>query len=413
MDASRGGPPVWAPGSVRAAARRGTGTDEDLFSGRAWNRMLETLQRTGDLMRSEPAPGAPLDRAAGYQHLLALIALGVDEALRSADPSDPHLVPGATDAVLKWGMDCPDALYLGAPLRGDCVYRVHGSRGTARYLGFQVMKGMETVANAVADDFVNQRDGSIDITLSADRQPGNWLPLPERSSTLIVRQFFYDWTAEEAARLAIERVGGVGDTLPPAPPEPSAVARQLIALGEFVDASVRFWMQTQERLRGQGPNRFAEPSARTDLGGAAENVTVWGAWELDDDEALIVEFVQPGALYWSISLGNYWWESIDYANHQSSLNGHQASLEAGGVFRAVIAHRDPGVANWLDTAGQSRGPMIVRYVRAAQTPVPATRVVPFDSLDEVIPETTARVTPAERRAAIARRRGGVAKRFQR
>ena len=37
------------------------------------------------------------------------------------------------------------------------------------------------------------------------------------------------------------------------------------------------------------------------------------------------------------------------------LNGHQAVLD-DGVFRAVVAHRDPGVANWLDTAGNRRGP---------------------------------------------------------
>ena len=55
-----------------------------------------------------------------------------------------------------------------------------------------------------------------------------------------------------------------------------------------------------------------------------------------------------------MALGNYWWETIDYANHQSSLNGFQAVLDDDGVFRAVVSARDPGVANWLDTAGHGQ-----------------------------------------------------------
>ena len=38
---------------------------------------------------------------------------------------------------------------------------------------------------------------------------------------------------------------------------------------------------------------------------------------------------------------NFWLESLDYANHQSSLNGHQAVVDADGVFRAVVAHAIP------------------------------------------------------------------------
>ena len=112
--------------------------------------------------------------------------------------------------------------------------------------------------------------------------------------------------------------------------------------------------------------------------------------ELEDDEALLIEVAPPEALYWSVSLGNYWWETIDYANRQSSLNGHQAVLDADGVFRAVVAHSDPGVANWLDTAGNHQGAMIFRWLRADGAPVPTTRVVPLAGLrDACRPAPTA------------------------
>ena len=109
------------------------------------------------------------------------------------------------------------------------------------------------------------------------------------------------------------------------------------------------------------------------MGAAAENRPVIGSWEIAPDEALVIEVEPPEGLYWSYSLGNPWWETIDYGSHQSSLNGHQATVDDDGVLRTVIAHEDPGVANWLDTAGHSVGPIILRCVRTETAPVPTTR----------------------------------------
>ena len=149
------------------------------------------------------------------------------------------------------------------------------------------------------------------------------------------------------------------------------------------------------------------------MGAAAENRPVIGSWKLGSDEALIIEVTPPIGLYWSLSIGNVWWETIDYAEHITSLNGHQAVVDGDGVFRAVIAHRDPGVANWLDTAGHTEGPMILRCVRTESAPVPTTSVVRFDELDAVLPPGTERVTPEQRALTIANRRAAVARRFVR
>ncbi len=232
----------------------------------------------------------------------------------------------------------------------------------------------------------------------------------------MVRQFFYDWTHETAAELSIERTDG-----PPGPdvaaiPDPllaGGVGAQLGALGEFVEASVEFWLGVEESGRGQGVNCFREPAALTAMGAAAENVSTWGSWSLKDDEALLIEVAPTDALYWSVSLGTFWWETIDYANRQSSLNGHQAVLDDDGVFRAVVAHADPGVANWLDTGGNHHGAMIFRWLRAAGAPVPSVREVPFSELDTVLPADSVRVEPLERRQVIQARRAAVQRRFPR
>src|SRR5581483_10484351 len=126
------------------------------------------------------------------------------EALRGSDPYDPVHQPGNVDNVLKWGMDCPDALYTGCSVRPDAEYRVFGRLGTARFTSFQVMAGMGNAGDLVADDLELAADGSFELWLSPERQQGNWLPLPEGASSLVVRQFFYDWEAEERATLGIE-----------------------------------------------------------------------------------------------------------------------------------------------------------------------------------------------------------------
>ncbi|HXQ75747.1 MAG TPA: DUF1214 domain-containing protein [Acidimicrobiales bacterium] len=409
------GPPSWMPAAVGSAYRHGRGTDDDLLSGRAWTDLLEALARAGAVMASPRAPATAVDQASGYRQLLVLVALAIDEALRPSDPYDPSFSPANVDNVLKWGMDCPDAAYTGAAIRPDATYRIRGRRSTVRYLGFQVMSGIANSGNVVADDLALGPGGTFEIVLSAEPRPGNWMALPEGTSSVVVRQFFYDWDTEEPAELEIECVEA--PARPPAGPadalSAAGVARQLRALGEFVEASIAFWLDVEEGGRSQGVNVFRQPAALTEMGAAAENVSVWGSWTLDDDEALVIEVTPPEARYWSVSMGNYWWATIDYANHQSSLNGHQAVIDGDGVFRAVAAGHDPGVANWLDTAGNHQGAMIFRWLRAADAPVPSTTVVKTAEVLGALPPGTATVDAAARAATLARRRAAVRRRFPR
>lgn len=406
--------PAWAPASVGSAYGRRPTDVESLFSGRDWEELLASLARAGAVLQSSRAPVEAVDRAEGYRHLLVMLALGIDEALRTSDPYRPRFTPGNVDNVLKWGMDCPDAAYSGSPIRGDATYVVRGRRNTVRYLGFQAMGGMENTGNVVADDLEMDDEGRFELVLSAEEHAGNWMPLADHSSSLVVRQFFYDWTNEVAADLSIECTSRPpAPPIPPAPLSPAGVGGQLRALGDFIEASLAFWLDVEEGGRREGVNCFRAPAALTGMGAAAENVSTWGSWSLAEDEALLIEVTPPPALYWSVSLGNYWWETIDYANRQSSLNGHQARLDPDGVFRAVVAHTDPGLANWLDTAGNHHGAMIFRWLRAESAPIPEGRVVPLAEVVDAVPAGTARVSAEEREGELAARRAAVERRFAR
>ncbi len=411
--------PSWMPHSVSEAAKAGDATAEDLQSGHAWSHLLDALGQAADVVCSNEVARNPADLASGFRHLLVLLALGADQALR-ADP-DPVLAvsPSGVDNVYKWGMDCPDCIYTGAPLRGGETYRIWGNRGTARYVGLQSMAGIASSANVLLDELDLGPDGEVELALSAEPHDGNWLPIAEDATILVVRHFFYDWDTEVASSLSIERMdadgaagaaGGGGRDGRGSHDPREATARQLIALGDFVLGNLDFFLQFS---RPETPNSFLPPLDGTNMGAAAENRPVIGSFQLEPDEALVVEVTPPEGLYWSYSIGNPWWETIDYARHQSSLNGHQATVDDDGVLRVVMAHQDPGVANWLDTAGHSAGPVILRCVRTESAPVPETRVVRFDDIAGSLPAGTRLVTPEERRRTIASRRLAVSKRFSR
>ena len=227
--------------------------------------------------------------------------------------------------------------------------------------------------------------------------------------TLTVRHFFYDWDTEVASSLSIERIGDAvqPDRSVAVAPE-TAVSRQLVALGDFVHDNLAFFLQFGAAAPANG---FLPPIDRSDMGAAAENRPVIGRWELGPDEALIVEVEPPEGIYWSFSIGNPWWETIHYGRHQSSLNAHQAVVDSDGLVRVVLCARDPGVANWLDTAGHSNGPIILRCVRTTTAPTPSTRVVAVDDIGAELPSDTATVTPGERKSTLAARRRAVQERF--
>ena len=58
----------------------------------------------------------------------------------------------------------------------------------------------------------------------------------------------------------------------------------------------------------------------------------------------------------------------------------QLGRNADGTVRIVIAHEDPGLPNYLTTAGHAEGSMLLRWVDADRHPTPACRVVKLASL---------------------------------
>jgi len=144
-------------------------------------------------------------------------------------------------------------------------------------------------------------------------------------------------------------------------------------------------------------------------GGAKGRYMTFTIFELEPDEALIFRTWPTGATYQSVHLRDMWNSSLEYSNRQTSLTTEQAYLDADGSYWMVVAPRDPGLHNWLDTVGLTRGRLACRYDGIGDKPfdpdkTPTVVKVKYDALWDALPAGTPRVTEAERHAAIAARR---------
>jgi hypothetical protein len=115
----------------------------------------------------------------------------------------------------------------------------------------------------------------------------------------------------------------------------------------------------------------------------------------------------PGRVrYWNIQLNDPLWNSIDWFNHQSSLNAAQAVLDTDGRFRAVISLEDPGVPNWLDPGGHEEGSLMLRWTEASSGPEPTLKLVKLAELRAHLPEDTPTVSFELRQESLRKRRRG-------
>ena len=386
----------------------------------AWDRFCETLRRAQQLVLGEGIAGAPADRAEGLRYLTRFLAAGINLCVEHADPDHPELCR-MMDRGITWGLDCPDCLYLYASVRGDAAYRIWGTRGSANHLDVQVNHGhfasgdiaaWGTIASLSGLELESAPDGSFELFLGGQRRPRNWLPLAPNAEFVLLRQYFDDWEAERPADLQIERLGA---PVPVPPPRSDQMAARLARLCEWLEKGGALWQRMSRGLLEGPPNslqvfRPPDDDAKGGLRGQAYGM---GGFRCEPDEALVVEFAPPACRHWSVSLASWCWESIDFATRQTSLNGHQARLDADGVFRAVVAHQDPGVPNWLDTAGHRQGTLAARFLLAAAAPEVRFRVVALPDVRSVLPADTPRVAPQERAASLARRRRAALARYRR
>jgi hypothetical protein len=196
------------------------------------------------------------------------------------------------------------------------------------------------------------------------------------------------------------------------------MAKRYGVAGKILLSRLKTFLAFPEWFYLREPVNTLTPPRRTP-GGLATQFSSAGHFDLTADQAMIVTVPVAGkgvAPYQGIQLGSLWYVSLDYINHQTSLTTDQARIDVDGMLRFVISERNPGVANWLELTGRSRGYVQLRWQRLTRDlgpqDGPAVRVVPFSDLDLALPYYDhARITPAQYATRIAARQAAVAERM--
>jgi hypothetical protein len=383
----------------------------------------EALAEAEKLIATAPHVRTDQDLTEGYDYLAGSIQASLHLAW-AYQRDFPYFVQ-STGPYTKMGLDNPDTLYLHAYLRDDAEYIVTGQRGTTADLSFQLLNGDYSPAEVpdsltAFDDRSLQigADGSFEVRFGPPKPaaPANYVTMAPGSAMLAVREVYSDWARERRGTLRIQRADKIGAA--PLPPDEALLAKRYGVAGKILLSRIRTFLAFPEWFYLKEPVNTITAPRRTP-GGLATQFSSAGHFDLSPDQAMIVTVPAASkdvAPYQGIQLGSGWYISLDYINHQTSLTADQARADADGMLRFVITEHDPGLANWLELTGRTRGYVQLRWQRLTrdlnETDGPRVDVVPAARLEELLPYyEQARITPEEYRARIAARQAAVANRM--
>lgn len=374
-----------------------------------WREVVNVMAQMETLVWNDPLVTDNLTRAEGTRYLTRLIAGALPMTMELWTPDYPqffHLL----STRIHWGLPATDCHYQWAPVHGDNVYRISGDRGSARVFDIETRK--DHFAN-IADWELHDRltrfeiddNNQVEIFLSRKRPEGakNWIQLAEGPGNIIFRQYYYDWNTEQPANLTIVNENAI---YPPAALKESDIAERLQLFCNWLHQVPERFAQVVNTYYTAPANSMIFDSI--DFGWKSLKYGK-GIYECGSDEALILEVKLPKTYYWSIQLCSHFWEARDYHLRQTSLNGHQAEIDDDGMFRAVISHQDPGVANWLDAGGHNQGLLAIRYYEPDSTPIPSVRRVKLSEVKAAFPTTTREVSAEERQKTLRDRAASIAR----
>ena len=392
------------PLTARAQDKTG-GLVEKASPVEGWDAFVESLRglpermlaKLPEDMRNDPQVRAEVGRVA-----LEALASSSIEAL-GADPNAPTFLP-AIGQVLDVGQPNADTVYKVAAVDPAQSYRISGKAGTIPIAVIaQAVPGSNVRPQLDLASLHTDARGHFSVLAAAERPAGyegDFWKLEPGTRRLMMRFMSADWTHDQDPVVTIERIGA---PMGRARPSAQDLTARLAGLSRAIGYMAPMFVGRVSELAREGyVNRF-KPMVPPE-GALASQFYYDGVFDLQDDEALIVETGLPETCrYRSLILTNELYETIDWTNNHSSLNGAQAAPDPDGKLRIVVSAQDPGVKNWLDTAGYPRGIIQGRWTGCSSQPVPTIAKVKLADVRKALPADVARVTP-EQRDAIVRER---------
>ncbi|MEM0953403.1 MAG: DUF1214 domain-containing protein [Pseudomonadota bacterium] len=351
----------------------------------AWRELAASLEAAG--ARVFDATDDPKERIEGLAYLGGLATAALEMKLAKGSGAEPAFTNWMSD-YRKFLGDSPDAIYHTAQLSSKYRYEVTGHRGDAEYLGFmlygkQLNGWNRAAANLSQEQLQFDESGNFTILLSSAAPEGdstNWLRLEDDIHMLMVRQYYHDPDSKTKAHFTIRNLDAPAHRVKTSEEVASGIRAAATFFTDTVDGAIALSAMNAENRNSIDPPK----GYNADFGGifypTFDNEYFGGWYQLEDDEALIVEGAVPDAPYWSVSLQNRWMESLDYKHFQVGLNDQQIKNQ-DGRYRIVVSSQKPATGNWLDTAGHPEGLLVIRYQLSTDSEKPTMTLVKLDDLE--------------------------------
>ncbi|MDR3664073.1 MAG: hypothetical protein P4L86_27420 [Mycobacterium sp.] len=317
---------------------------------------VDAVAEAERLVAAAPFIESEADLLEGLQYLAGCIASCTHVAF-DFDKNHPFLHSG-TGPFEKMGLDNPDTMYFGTRVTPGHEYVVTGRRGTTTDVSFQLLGGDYTDAN-VPDSETAFDDRKLDIAADGTFE---WRFTPATPSQLVIREVYNDWSAQRGT-FAIARTDTAGTA--PDPLTRELIEKRYAVAGKQLVQRVKTWLQFPKWFYDNLPvNTLTAP--RLTPGGLATQYSAVGHYDMTPDQAMIITLPVSDAPYLGFQLGSLWYISLDYINHQTSLNGTQAQADPDGKIRIVVSEHSPGVTNWCEALGHAKGYLQFRWQRVSR-----------------------------------------------
>jgi hypothetical protein len=330
-----------------------------------------------------------------------------------------------------FGLDVPGGRY--SYDNPDCIYRTIPIDSKLRYVlkGYRYPEGptdvtfslisdpnsQNTVASLAGNDLVVEEDGSYTITIDSSSGEGqkNHIKSSLLAKQLFVRNNLGNWLTQKPDNLTVELLD---DATGHQPTDETAIFHH--AQWNLQESIVDYGVGALGLKTMINPlNQASNPSQSSTLGTLTTQASSFGHFNLKDGEVIVMTVAQGAADYFVVPVTDPWLITVDPGAYQLSLNSVQSVSNANGTYTFVISITDPGVYNWVDTAGLHEGTFMVRWQGLPTSSSSSdsatsisTQVVELSGLASVLPSDTRYVTPEERKQQLAQRAAGYAQRFQ-
>ncbi|KIU18217.1 hypothetical protein [Mycolicibacterium llatzerense] len=359
---------------------------------------IDAVAEAERLVAAAPFIETEADLLEGLQYLAGCIASCTHVAF-DFDKDHPFLHSG-TGPFEKMGLDNPDTMYFGTRVQPGHEYVVTGRRGTTTDVSFQLLGGEYTDAN-VPDSETAFDDRKLDIAADGTFE---WRFTPATPAQLVIREVYNDWSAQRGS-FAIARTDTAGTA--PDPLTRELIEKRYAVAGKQLVQRVKTWLQFPKWFYDNLPvNTLTAP--RLTPGGLATQYSAVGHYDMTPDQAMVITLPVTDAPYLGFQLGSLWYISLDYINHQTSLNGTQAQADPDGKIRIVVSENNPGVTNWCETLGHAKGYLQFRWQRVSRELTaedgPTCEVVTLDEVASKLPfYESNKISDEDWRARIALR----------